>query len=160
MTTKEFAEWFANIKDVVVKSVKEDRMFFECMDESLVHRITKIAERSDNFLSLHTNKKDIILCLHNHKLEEFIKLWEEPRINKKGIPDMTFVTCKQMADQLKKRENLTFALIWMEEDSVDNFNIEASGNPTVLCGMFTRAVNMAVNWAEKNIHYEEPEADL
>lgn len=160
MTTEEFAKWFGEIENVVIQSVKEDRIFFECLDESLVHKITKIAEKSDNFLSLHTSKKDLILCLHSHKLDQFIKIWNEPKVNKKGVPDMTLVTCKQMADQLKNRENLTFALIWMEEDSVDNFNIEASGNPTVLCGMFTRAVNMAVNWAEKNIRYEEPEADL
>jgi len=160
MTTQEFAEWFSKIENIVIEEVKEDRVFFECMDEVLLHKITKVAEKTDNFLSLHSHKKSIVLCLHKHKLENFVKVWEEPKANKKGVPDMTFVTCRQMADQLKKRDNLTFALIWMEEDSVDNFNIEASGNPTTLCGMFTRAVHMAVNWAEKDIQYEEPETDL
>ena len=64
-----------------------------------------------------------------------------------------------MASELKKRKNLTFALVWMEEDGIENFNIEAVGNPTMLCGMLTRGVNMTTNWAESKAKYEDEEEE-
>ena len=35
MTTQEFAEWFSKIQNIAIEEIKEDRVFFECMDEVL-----------------------------------------------------------------------------------------------------------------------------
>jgi len=58
-----------------------------------------------------------------------------------------------MAAELKKRSNLTFALIWLEEEATENFNLEAIGNPTTLCGILSRGLNMAIKWADRDIQY-------
>lgn len=152
MDTQEFSDWFGQIKGVIIKKVEEDRIFFECLEERLVVKITRIAEKTDNFLSLHTRKKEMVLCLHKHKLEDFKTKWEEPA-TKKGIPDLSVVTCRQMAYELKKRNNLTFALIWLEDEATENFNIEAVGNPTTLCGMLSRGLNLAIKWADRDVQY-------
>jgi len=152
MTTEEFSNWFGQIKGVVIKKIEEDRIFFECLEEMLVVKITRIAEKTDNFLSLHTRKKEMVLCLHKHKLDDFKNKWEEPSV-KKGIPDLSVVTCRQMAAELKKRSNLTFALIWLEEEATENFNLEAIGNPTTLCGILSRGLNMAIKWADRDVQY-------
>lgn len=70
-----------------------------------------------------------------------------------GIPDLSLVTIKQMGTELKKRHNLTFALIWIEDNEKDNIAIEGSGNPTQLVGLLTRGSHMAIEWADKNIRF-------
>ena len=158
MTTEQFAEWFSQIDKITIDSFDKDRIYFLCNDENLVPKIIQTAEKTDNFLSLHINKKnDIMFCLHKHKLDTFIDMWEEVKTNKKGVPDLSWVTCRQMSNELKNRENLTFALIWIEDENTENFNIEASGNPTMLCGMFSRGLNMVIKWADKKTKFEDYE---
>ena len=65
-----------------------------------------------------------------------------------------------MSNELKNRENLTFALIWIEDENTENFNIEASGNPTMLCGMFSRGLNMVIKWADKKTKFEDYEEGI
>jgi hypothetical protein len=158
MTTDEFSKWFSDIKGIQINNIQEDRVFFECLDEVLLFKLTKTAEVSDTFLSIHTkNKKYILFCLHNSNFEKFVYYWNKKP--KKKNKDLSLLTCKQMASELKKRKNLTFALVWMEEDGIENFNIEAVGNPTMLCGMLTRGVNMTANWAESKTKYEDEEEE-
>jgi len=73
-----------------------------------------------------------------------------------GIPDLSLVTLRQMAVELKQRENLCFALVWMEQSERDNIAIEGSGNPTQLVGLLARGLNMAIDWADKNIKFRRP----
>jgi hypothetical protein len=76
-----------------------------------------------------------------------------------GIPDLSLVTIRQMANELKLRSNLTFALVWIENNERDNIAIEGSGNPTQLIGLLTRGSHMAIEWADKNIKFYKPKED-
>jgi hypothetical protein len=70
-----------------------------------------------------------------------------------GLPDLSLVTIKQMAVELKNRKNLCFALVWMEDMGKDNISIEGSGNTNQVIGLLTRGTHMAINWADKNIKF-------
>ena len=74
-----------------------------------------------------------------------------------GIPDLSLVTLRQMAIELKNRSNLTFALVWIENNDRDNIAIEGSGHPTQLVGLLTRGTHMAIEWADKNIKFHRPD---
>lgn len=153
MTTIEFADWLKDIEDVEIVKIEENCVFFFCQSEDLVIKFTKIAEETKNSLSLRTHENKICFVIYNENLEFFIKKWIGE--NKKGLPDLSWITMKQFSTELKKRDNLTFALVWIEENGNDNISLEASGNPTTLCGMLTRALNLAVRHADKNIDYRE-----
>jgi hypothetical protein len=73
-----------------------------------------------------------------------------------GLPDLSLVTIRQMAMELKRRNNLTFALVWIENNDRDNIAIEGSGNPTQLVGLLVRGSHMAIEWADKNIQFYHP----
>lgn len=73
-----------------------------------------------------------------------------------GIPDLSLVTIRQMANELKNRTGLTFALVWIENAERDNIAIEGSGNPTQLVGLLSRGSHMAIEWADKNIKFFRP----
>lgn len=73
-----------------------------------------------------------------------------------GLPDLSLVTLRQMATELKQRHNLTFALVWIENNERDNIAIEGSGNPTQLVGLLARGSHMAIEWADKNIKFYRP----
>lgn len=82
--------------------------------------------------------------LHKAKMKEF------------GIPDLSLVTIRQMAIELKQRKNLTFALVWIENNDRDNIAIEGNGSPTQLVGLLSRGTHMAIEWADKNIKFYHP----
>lgn len=79
--------------------------------------------------------------------------------NELGLPDLTTTTIRQMAQELKTRDNLCFALVWIENSERDNIAIEGSGNPTQLVGVLARGLNMAIQWADKNIKFHKPKED-
>jgi hypothetical protein len=76
--------------------------------------------------------------------------------NEFGIPDLTLVTIRQMANELKRRDNICFALVWIEETDRDNIAIEGSGNPTQVVGLLARGKHMAIEWADRNIKFQKP----
>lgn len=69
-----------------------------------------------------------------------------------GLPDLSLCTIRQFATELKKRQNLCFALVWMEDNNTDNIAIEGSGNPTMLIGLLTRGVSLSVDWCNKGLN--------
>lgn len=73
-----------------------------------------------------------------------------------GIPDLSLTTIRQMATELKRRENLCFAVVWIEDNERDNIAIEGSGNPTQLVGLLSRGLHMTIEWADKNIKFHKP----
>lgn len=77
-----------------------------------------------------------------------------------GLPDLSLTTIRQMSAELKKRENLTFAVVWIEDNERDNIAIEGSGNPTQLVGLLARGLHIAIEWADKNIRFHKPKEDL
>ncbi len=123
----------------------------------MVIKVTEIAEKSEHILSIKTFENKLCFCLQNRNFSEFVSLWYGE--TKKGIPDLSWVTIRQMADELKKRDNLTFAILWIEDSGHENISLEASGNPTTLCGMLTRGLNLAVKYADKNIGYNQTQDD-
>lgn len=78
------------------------------------------------------------------------------KLNELGIPDLSMVTIRQMAVELKQRKNICFALMWMEDNERDNIAIEGSGNPTQLVGLISRGLHMAIEWSDKNIKFQRP----
>lgn len=87
---------------------------------------------------------------------------QRPKKNKYeqlGIPDLSLVTLRQMANELKQRPNLTFALIWIDDHEIDNIAIEGAGNPTQIVGLLSRGTHLAIEWADKNIKFFKPEED-
>lgn len=74
-----------------------------------------------------------------------------------GLPDLSAVTIRQMAQELKARTNLCFALVWIEGCERDNIAIEGSGNPTQLVGLLARGQNIAVDWANKKMTFHRPQ---
>jgi len=95
------------------------------------------------------------------------KLQKKPRAEKKpthkfqelGIPDLSLVTMRQLANELKQRSNLTFALVWIEDHEIDNIAIEGAGNPTQIIGLLSRGTHLAIEWADKNIKFFKPDGD-
>jgi hypothetical protein len=132
-------------------------MFFLIAEESSILKITETADVSGNSLTIHPNKKGIMFCLHLKNYESFHKNYidEMPKNDKKGLPDLSLVTCRQMANELKKRKNLTFALLWSEENDSENISLEGNGDPTKICGLLARGLNLAINWADKNMDFEK-----
>lgn len=76
-----------------------------------------------------------------------------------GIPDLSLVTIRQIATELKQRSNLTFALVWIEDHEIDNIAIEGAGNPTQIVGLLSRGTHLAIEWADKNIKFFKPDGD-
>ena len=152
MTTKEFATWFSTIEGLTVTSIEEDKIYFLISKESLVVKVTEAANNSDNFLSLHSDGKKMLFCLHRHQYAKFVEIFEGKK-PEPVIPDLSLVTISQMMDELKKRKNITFAFVMMEHADIENLSLEASGNPTFICGLLARATNLASQYADKNINY-------
>jgi hypothetical protein len=152
MTTKQFANWLSTIDGITVISIEKDKVYFFITKEQLVVKVTKTANESDNFLSLHSDSTKMMFCLHNHQYKKFVELFEDRKVQD-VIPDLSLVTVDQMIDELKKRKNISFAFIMTEHTSVDNLSLEASGNPTFICGLLARATNLAAKYADKNINY-------
>ena len=81
---------------------------------------------------------------------------DKAKFKELGLPDLSLVTIRQMAMELKQRQNLCFAIVWIEDNNRDNIAIEGSGNPTQLVGMLSRGVHMAIEWADKSIKFYKP----
>jgi|688.fasta_scaffold71508_7 hypothetical protein len=162
MTTEEFSYWFDKIEGVQVIKLDTDKVYFSLGSENLIKKITKTSNLSDNFLSLHDDKEGIIFCIHRHKLDKFIEIWENKcAVNAKyGTPDLSFVTVSQMMHELKKRQNISFVFVMSENLNVSNITLEASGNPTYLCGLLARGQHLANKFAEKDIKYHQEGEDF
>lgn len=77
-----------------------------------------------------------------------------------GLPDLSLVTIRQIASELKSRENLTFALVWIENNERENIAVEGTGKPNHLIGLLARAQHIAIEWADKNIKFYRPDKDI
>lgn len=108
-------------------------------------------------LLILTNEPNVLNQVYDQIL--YLTLLQEEKRKSKfkdlGIPDLSLVTIKQMTEELKKRNNLVFALVWIENNERDNIAIEGSGDPTQLVGLLSRGNHMAIEWAEKNIKFKK-----
>lgn len=104
-------------------------------------------------IELDSNIKSLsekLISLTNKQEEE-----RKIKYNELGVPDLSLVTIKQMVEELKKRKNLVFSLVWIENNERDNIAIEGSGNPTQLVGLLARGVHMAIEWADRSIRFNK-----
>jgi hypothetical protein len=137
----------------VVDEIKENHPCILLVLNSEVgttHQLTIDGEHKKDTILLMCEKLKKIIAPQNTSLIKY---------NDLGIPDLSFVTIRQMATELKQRENLTFAIVWIENNERDNIAIEGSGNPTQLIGLLTRGTHMAIEWADKNINFFKPDDD-
>lgn len=144
----------------ISSQVSEVREYYGC---SLVV-MTKAEKPSDVTYQIAFDKKDreAMIRLLRKKLDN-LKQSDGSLVKAKhrelGLPDMSLLTIRQMAAELKRRDGLTFALVWIENAERDNIAIEGSGNPTQLVGLLTRGSHMAIEWADKNIKFFKPRED-
>lgn len=113
-------------------------------------------------LVIETEEKSRFVKILTKKLENVLENNGNLRKAKQkelGLPDLSLITIRQMAAELKQRTGLTFALVWIENTERDNIAIEGSGNPTQLVGLLTRGTHMAIEWADKNIKFYKPGND-
>lgn len=113
-------------------------------------------------LIIEGNEKLMVMKMLTKKLNAILEAeGDESKVKQKelGLPDLSFVTIRQMAIELKQRHNLTFALVWIENNERENIAIEGSGNPTQLVGLLTRGSHMAIEWADKNIKFYRPKEE-
>lgn len=158
MNTKQFCDWAKQIEELQINSYEDQRIYLLPTSEDAFLKLVHVAEKSKNFLSLHPSEDTVIYCLHNNNLDEFVKIWkQESTTTEQGVPDLSWATCKQIGKELKNRDNLVFALIWMEMDGRENLSIEAGGDPTLVTGMVARGMNLIIKWAGKDFREETDE---
>ena len=113
-------------------------------------------------LVIETDEKSRFVKILSKKLENVLENngnLRKARQKELGLPDLSLITIRQMATELKQRTGLTFALVWIENTERDNIAIEGSGNPTQLVGLLTRGTHMAIEWADKSIKFYKPGCD-
>lgn len=103
--------------------------------------------------------KERLLRVFAARLKTFLERTRKPVYDQFGLPDLSLVTIKQIAKELKQRKNLSFALVWMEESNKDNIAIEGNGNPTHLVGLLARGLHMAIEWSDKYLKFQKPEKE-
>ena len=107
---------------------------------------------------IFNNDKEKYIAMLLKKIQNFYEAGDTKKANynELGLPDLSLVTIKQMATELKSRQNLCFAMVWMEDNDRDNIAIEGSGNPTQLVGLLSRGLFMTIEWSNKNIRFQQP----
>lgn len=140
---------------------------YEVLDETTQLKflsLIKEIKSKDVYVKENKNFSKLLILTNEtntlHKVYEQILfltlLQEEDRkrdLKELGLPDLSLLTIRQMTEELKKRSNLIFALVWIENNERDNIAIEGSGDPTQLVGLLSRGTHMAIEWADKNIRF-------
>jgi hypothetical protein len=165
--------------NLIDTSADQSWIHFKLNNESTLNvisnQISEIKEYYPCNLLVLANQKDpkdysYQLVIESLKKEETIKMLQKKLANilenngdlkkakhkEMGLPDLSLLTIRQMASELKQRTGLVFALVWIENAERDNIAIEGSGNPTQLVGLLSRGSHMAIEWADKNIKFFKP----
>jgi len=155
MSIENFFVWAKQINDFPAQSYDELSIYFSISDKEFLKTFLEIADKSDNFVSVHKIDSDILYRLHCTNPDGFKDQYELYKKNKKqGLPDLTWATCKQIGSELKKRQNLTFVLFWTEENSTENISVEASGQANTVVGLATRGLSLLLKATEARTKYE------
>jgi len=136
-------------------TVEDANDFDSCKILVLTH--PEDPEKSAYQLIFNEDKNKYILMLLK-KIEALQKTGNARKAKNQelGLPDLSLVTIKQMTTELKNRQNLCFALVWMEDNEKENISIEGSGNPNQLVGLLSRGLYMTIEWSNKNIKFKQP----
>jgi hypothetical protein len=112
-----------------------------------------IIESEDRFMAMKILTKKLIAVLENG---QDIKKVTQKEL---GLPDLSMVTVRQMANELKTRQNITFALVWTENNNSDNIAVEGKGDPNQVIGLLSRGSHIAIEWADKDFKFFQSEED-
>jgi hypothetical protein len=109
---------------------------------------------------IFNNDKEKYIAMLSKKVKNLVENGtKKARFQELGLPDLSLVTMRQMATELKGRQNLCFAMVWMEDNEKENISIEGNGNPTQLVGLLFRGLHMTIEWSNKNIKFKQPPED-
>ena len=61
MNTKQFSDWLQQVNDIEIIKVNETSVMFFCNTDNVVSKVTAIAEKTGNPLTLHTNQNKICM---------------------------------------------------------------------------------------------------
>lgn len=70
--------------------------------------------------------------------------------------DLSLMTIRDFAAELRRRPNLCFAIVCIEDNGRDNLAIESRGNPTEVVGILARGMKKVIEWADKDIKWSTP----
>lgn len=135
-------------------------ILFSCDDQTTLTQLANIAKLAGWSILIFPYVGKVVYHLHGADLNKFAKALSSPGSQKAsdlGIPDLSLVTVRQMAEELKARTNLTFALTWIEAGDQDNITLEGCGHPTKVVGLLARATNLAIKFADRDFTYQEPD---
>lgn len=109
-------------------------------------------------LTVNDNKESVYKTFIN-KINAFIDNSKKVKYDEYGNPDLSLITIKQFAKELKRRKNLSFAIVWMEDNDKENIAIEGNGNPTQVVGLLARGMHMAIEWSDRFLKITKPNND-
>jgi len=149
---------------------------FECNNPQILAALTSQLDDINDFdfckiLPYLDDSKNAYQLIFDNDKEKYISMFlrkvknlaenslKNARLQEIGLPDLSLVTMRQMATELKTRQNLCFAMVWMEDNDKENISIEGNGNPTQLVGLLSRGLYMTVEWSNKNIKFKNPSED-
>jgi len=137
----------------LVEEIADDKI---CKMMNLTHPINE--DKPAYQLVFHQDV-DRLLKLFSSRIKMFVEKNKVVAYDEYGVPDLSLVTIKQIAKELKNRKNLTFAMVWMEENIKDNIAIEGNGNPTHLVGLLARGLHMAIEWSDRYLKFNKQDKD-
>lgn len=176
-----FYKMFSKLEGIKIFQSEEDPstwFFFSCNSEYSFAFVTAIVEEigDDNIckmvslghpistedtayqLVFHADKEQLYKTFIT-KIYAYLENSKNLKHDEFGNPDLSLVTIKQIAKELKKRKNLSFAVVWMEDTNKENIAIEGNGNPTQIVGLLARGLHMAIEWSDKFLKISKPEKD-
>ncbi len=134
----------------MVEEIADDKI---CKLVQLPHPID--VEKTAYQLVFHEDKKRLLNIFAN-RIKVYVDKTKNVNYDEFGLPDLSLVTVKQIAQELKRRKNLSFAMVWMEDSNKDNISIEGNGNPTHLVGLLARGLHMAIEWSDRFLKFKKP----
>jgi hypothetical protein len=155
----EFLNWAKTRTEWEVLGADLEKIYFEIITQENLNIFLQNAQNAECPVTVHPGEKNPIYCLHAINLQKFVDLMEPKKVIGSTIPDLQLATCKQMANELKKRENLTFVMLWIEENYYDNIHIEANGEANQIIGLVTRGLSLILKTTENKTHIRESEDD-
>jgi hypothetical protein len=155
----EFLNWAKKRTEWEVLGADLEKIYFEITTQKNLNIFLQNAQNAECPVTVHPGEKNPIYCLHAINLQKFVDLMEPKKVNGSPIPDLQLATCKQMANELKKRENLTFVMLWIEENYYDNIHIEANGEANQVIALVTRGLSLILKTTENKTHIQESEDD-
>lgn len=158
ISVKQFVEWARKKSNWVVLGYDDNNIYFNFDGLIALNDFADIAQKSENLLIVQKTDAGPVYCLQASNLEKFMEL-TDPNMAQEKVPDLSWATCKQIASELKKRQSLTFVLLYIEDDAYDNINVEASGDANTILGLTMRGISLILNATEKRSIIQKPTED-